>query len=250
MDLGIAGRVALITASSSGLGRAAATALAAEGCRVVVSARGRERLEEAAAEMRGTGADVLALPADMSEAETPAKLVSAAVEEFGSLDIVVANAGGPPRGRALEIDDDAVRAAVEANLLASVRLARAALPSMRRRGWGRICCITSYSVVQPIPTLALSNVARTGLWAWARTAAADLAGEGSGITLNLVCPGPHATPRMLELGGSGGAPMGDPADFGQVVAFLCSEQAGFVNGAAVVVDGGLSGSAGELGVRH
>jgi 3-oxoacyl-[acyl-carrier protein] reductase len=250
VDLGIAGRVALITASSSGLGRAAATALAAEGCRVVVSARGRERLEEVAAEMRGTGADVLALPADMSEAETPAKLVSAAVEEFGSLDIVVANAGGPPRGRALEVDDDAVRAAVEANLLASVRLARAALPSMRRRGWGRICCITSYSVVQPIPTLALSNVARTGLWAWARTAAADLAGEGSGITLNLVCPGPHATPRMLELGGSGGAPMGDPADFGQVVAFLCSEQAAFVNGAAVVVDGGLSGSAGELGVRH
>jgi 3-oxoacyl-[acyl-carrier protein] reductase len=250
VDLGIAGRVALITASSSGLGRAAATALAAEGCRVVVSARGRERLEEVAAEMRGTGADVLALPADMSEAETPAKLVSAAVEEFGSLDIVVANAGGPPRGRALEVDDDAVRAAVEANLLASVRLARAALPSMRRRGWGRICCITSYSVVQPIPTLALSNVARTGLWAWARTAAADLAGEGSGVTLNLVCPGPHATPRMLELGGSGGAPMGDPADFGQVVAFLCSAQAAFVNGAAVVVDGGLSGSAGELGVRH
>lgn len=250
MDLGIAGRVALVTASSSGLGRAAATALAAEGCKVVVSARGAERLDEAADELRRSGADVLALSADVSHAKTPERLVAAAIERFGSVDIVVANAGGPPRGRALDVDDGAVRDAVEANLLASVRLTRAALPSMRGQRWGRICCITSYSVVQPIPTLALSNVTRTGLWAWARTAAADLAGEGSGVTLNLVCPGPHATPRMLELGGSGGAPMGDPAAFGQVVAFLCSEQAAFVNGAAVVVDGGLSGSAGELGVRH
>jgi 3-oxoacyl-[acyl-carrier protein] reductase len=98
--------------------------------------------------------------------------------------------------------------------------------------------------------LSLSNLARTGLWAWARTAAADLAAEAADITLNLVCPGPHGTPRMVELGGSDGAPMGDPADFGQVVAFLCSRQAAFVNGAAVVVDGGLSGSAGELGVRR
>lgn len=250
MDLGIAGRVAIVTASSSGLGRAAAAALAAEGCKLVVSARGAERLEDTAGQLRRSGADVVALSADVSEEETPARLVDAAVEQFGSVDIVVANAGGPPRGRALEVDDEAVRGAVEANLMASIRLARAALPSMRERRWGRICCITSYTVVQPIPTLALSNLARTGLWAWARTAAADLAGEGSGVTLNLVCPGPHATPRMLELGGSGGAPMGDPADFGQVVAFLCSEQAAFVNGAAIVVDGGLSGSAGELGLRH
>jgi 3-oxoacyl-[acyl-carrier protein] reductase len=107
---------------------------------------------------------------------------------------------------------------------------------LRTGGWGRICCITSYSVVQPVPTLSLSNTARTALWAWAKTAAQDLAADGSGITLNLALPGPHATDRMRELGG---APvMGDPADFGKVVAFLCSEPAGFVNGAAVVVDGG------------
>lgn len=250
MDLGIAGRVALVTASSSGLGRAAAMSLAAEGCKVVVSARGADRLEAAAGDIRRLGAEVLAVPADVREALTPTSLVAAAIERFGAVDIVVANAGGPPAGRALEVDDDAVRAAVEANLLASVRLVRAGLPSMRSRGWGRICCITSYSVVQAIPGLSLSNLARTGLWAWARTAAADIAAEHSGITLNLVCPGPHATPRMLELGGSDGAHMGDPADFGQVVAFLCSDQAGFVNGAAVVVDGGLSGSAGELGGRR
>jgi 3-oxoacyl-[acyl-carrier protein] reductase len=154
---------------------------------------------------------------------------------------VVANAGGPPPGGALEVGDDAVRAAVEANLLASVRLVRAALPHLRAQGWGRLCCIASYSVVQPLPYLALSNVARNGLWAWAKTAAADLAAQDTGITLNLVCPGPHATDRMRQLVGSGDGgippPMVDPADFGRIVAFLCSAHAGFVNGSAVVVDG-------------
>jgi 3-oxoacyl-[acyl-carrier protein] reductase len=109
---------------------------------------------------------------------------------------------------------------------------------MRENGWGRLCFITSYSVVQPIPTLSLSNTARVGLWAWAKTAAQDLAAEKSGITLNLVCPGPHATDRMRELGGA--EVMGDPADLGSVVTFMCSQQAAFVNGAAVVVDGGAT----------
>jgi 3-oxoacyl-[acyl-carrier protein] reductase len=127
---------------------------------------------------------------------------------------------------------------VEANLLSSVRLVRGALPYMRAEGWGRLCCISSYSVVQPIPGLALSNTARSGLRAWAKTAAADLAAEAVGITLNLVCPGPHATDRMRQLGGTG--PMGDPADFGRVVAFVCSAHAGFVNGATIVVDGGAT----------
>lgn len=240
MDLGIEGRVALVSASSAGLGRGAAEALAGEGAKVVISARGARRLEETAAELRRGGCEVLAVAGDVTLPDGPAALVSAAVERFGRLDIVVANAGGPPPGRALEVDDEAVRAAVEANLLASVRLVRSALPHMRAGGWGRICCIASYSVVQPIPTLALSNLARTGLWAWARTAAADVAAEGSGITLNLVCPGPHATHRMLELGGSAHVPLGDPEDFGRVVAFLCSQPAAFVNGAAVVIDGGAS----------
>jgi 3-oxoacyl-[acyl-carrier protein] reductase len=140
-----------------------------------------------------------------------------------------------------EVDDDGIRAAVEANFLSAVRLVRAAVPSMRSRRWGRICCIASYSIVQPLPGLALSNTARVGLWAWAKTAASDLAAEGSGITVNLACPGPHATERMRQLGGAGGGGvMGDPGDFGRVVAFLCSEPAGFVNGAAVIVDGGAS----------
>jgi 3-oxoacyl-[acyl-carrier protein] reductase len=150
----------------------------------------------------------------------------------------VANAGGPPAGRALDLTDAAIAAALNANLTTTIRLIREAVPHMRSTGWGRICCITSYTVKQPAPGLALSNMARTGLWAWIKTAAQDLAAESSGITLNMVCPGPHATDRMTELGGTG--IMGDPADFGAVTAFLCSAQAGFVNGSAVVVDGGSS----------
>ncbi len=242
MDLGIKDRVALVTASSRGLGRASAEALAAEGAKVVVTARGAESLDQTEQEMRAAGADVFGVVADISDPDVPERLVTATVEHFGRIDIVVANAGGPPPGRALELDDDAIRDAVEANLLSAVRLVRAAVPFMRNGGWGRICCITSYSVVQPLPGLALSNTARVGLWAWAKTAAADLAAEQSGITLNLACPGPHATDRMIELAGGsgGGGPMGDPADFGRVVAFLCSDSARFVNGAAVVVDGGAT----------
>jgi 3-oxoacyl-[acyl-carrier protein] reductase len=242
VDLGISDRVALVTASSRGLGRASAEALAAEGAKVVVTARGAESLDVAEGEMRAAGAEVFGLVADISDPDVPERLVTATVEHFGRIDIVVANAGGPPPGRALELDDDAIRAAVEANLLSAVRLVRAAVPYMKTEKWGRICCISSYSVVQPLPGLALSNTARTGLWAWVKTAAADLAAEKSGITLNLACPGPHATDRMIQLAGGsgGGGPMGDPADFGRVVAFLCSESAVFVNGAALVVDGGAT----------
>ena len=238
MDLGIDGHVAIVTASSRGLGRASAEALAAEGARLVLCARNPRSLLEAEAALRSGGADVVSVAADVADPTTPERLVAIALERYARLDIVVANAGGPPAARSLDVDDDAVRAAVEANLLSSVRLVRSAVPHMRAGGWGRVCCIASYSVVQAIPTLALSNTARTGLKAWVKTAAADLAAEGSGITVNLVCPGPHATDRMKELGGSG--PMGDPADFGRVVAFVCSAHAGFVNGASIVVDGGAT----------
>jgi 3-oxoacyl-[acyl-carrier protein] reductase len=241
MDLGIAGKVALVTAASRGLGRASAEALAADGACVAVCARNEKSLRDAEEALVAQGAEVLAIVADVTDPATPDRLVGATVERFGGVDIVVANAGGPPPGNALDLDDDAIRAAVEANLLSSVRLVRASLPYMRAAGWGRLCCISSYSVVQPLPGLALSNTARSGLRAWAKTAALDLANEDSGITLNLVCPGPHATDRMIELAGgagTGGGTMGDPADFGRVVAFLCSVHAGFVNGATIVVDGG------------
>ena len=231
MDLGLEGRVALVTASSKGLGRASAIALNEEGAKVVICARGKEALDETAAAMPG---EVLALVEDVTDPGAPQRLVDATVERFGHLDVLVPNAGGPPPGRALDASDPALLAAVNANLLTSVRLIRAGVPHMRAGGWGRICCIASYTVKQPVPTLALSNAARTGLWAWAKTAAQDLVPDG--ITLNLACPGPHATDRMLQLG-TGGR-MGDPADFGRVVAFLCSDPANFITGAALQVDGG------------
>jgi 3-oxoacyl-[acyl-carrier protein] reductase len=234
VDLGIEGKRALVTAASKGLGRAAAVALASEGCRVAICARGEDALRDAEHHLAKLGGEVLAIAADVTSEDAPAHLVAAAVERFGGLDILVANAGGPPPGRALDITDEQIAAAVNANLLTSVRLVREAVPHLRRGGWGRICLITSYSIKQPIPTLALSNVARTGLWAWAKTAAADLWVDR--ITLNLACPGAHATDRMKQLGGDVSG-LGNPADFGQVVAFMCSQPAGFLSGAAVNVDG-------------
>ncbi|HEX6132043.1 MAG TPA: SDR family oxidoreductase [Actinomycetota bacterium] len=236
MDLGLDGKVALVTAASRGLGRGAALALAAEGCRVAICARGDEGLRATAAEL---GADTLAVPADVTDPAAPRRLVDATVERFGGLDVLVANAGGPPRARALEVEDAPMLEAVNANMLASIRLVREAVPHMRAAGWGRIVLITSSAVKQPIPDLAYSNAARTGLWGWAKTAAQDLVDDG--VTLNLVCPGLHATDRVRELGHTGR--LGDPEDFGRVVAFLCSASAGFVSGAALQVDG-----AGTLGL--
>jgi 3-oxoacyl-[acyl-carrier protein] reductase len=236
MYLGVAGKVALVTAASKGLGKASAEALAAEGAKVVICGRREEAVRKAEAEIRDSGGEILGLVGDVTGPDAPRSLVAATLEHFGGLDILVANAGGPPATRALDVTDEQIAVAVNANLTTSVRLVRHALPHMQRGHWGRICCITSYSIKQPLPNLALSNLARTGLWAWAKTAAGDL--RGSGVTLNLACPGPHATDRMIELGGGeAGASMGDPGDFGRVVAFLCSEPASFISGTAVVVDG-------------
>jgi len=234
VDLGLQGRVALVTASSKGLGRASARALAEEGARLVICARGEEALEEARAELAGL-TDVVAVVADVTRPDVPQKLVDTAVDRFGGLDVLVANAGGPPAMRALEVDDASLTAALDANLLTSVRMVKAAVPPMRRAGWGRIVLVASTSVKQPIPTLALSNAARAGLWGWAKTAAQDLFADG--ITLNLALPGYHATDRVVAIGAPEGVPLGDPADFGKVVAFLCSEPARFVSGSAVAVDG-------------
>jgi 3-oxoacyl-[acyl-carrier protein] reductase len=230
MDLGLTGRVAVVTAASKGLGRATAEALAAEGAKIVLNARSADLLDDLAATMH----DAIAVAGDITDPALPAQLVDTALDRWGRIDIVVANAGGPPTGRALDVDDDQILEAINANMLASIRLARAAVPHMREQHWGRICFIASMSVRQPIPDLALSNMARTGLWAWTKTAAQDLAEDG--ITVNLAAPGLHATDRLVERGVTGRT--GDPADFGQAVAFLCSEQANFINGTVLGVDGG------------
>lgn len=230
MELGLRGRVAIVTAASRGLGRATAEALAAEGACVVLNARSRPALDELAAILP----EAIAVAGDITDPDLPRQLVDAAIARWGRLDIVIGNAGGPPNGAALDVDDDQILAAVNANMLASIRLARAAVPFLRAAHWGRILFIASSSVRQPLPDLALSNVARTGLWAWTKTAAQDLAEDG--ITVNLICPGLHATQRFLERGATGRS--GSPVDFGHVAAFLCSEHTGFVNGIAMGVDGG------------
>jgi 3-oxoacyl-[acyl-carrier protein] reductase len=237
MDLGIAGRVALVTAASKGLGLASAAALATDGARVAITGRTPDVLERAAADLQATtGTEVLALPGDITDRGEPERAVAATVARFGRLDILVANAGGPSPARSLDVTDEQILDAVNANLITTVRLVRAALPHLEASDQGRICAITSYSVVQPIPTLALSNLARTGLWAWAKTAAADLVPRG--VTLNVICPGPHRTERMAKLGMAGVG--GDPGDFGRAVAFLCSSSAAFITATTLVVDGGAT----------
>lgn len=235
MDLGLTDRVALVTGSSQGLGLATATALAAEGAQVAITGRSVDKLQQAADQIRrAAGTEVLQLTGDITDAAEPDRVVDAVVERFGRLDVLVANAGGPPPGRALEVTDQQILDAVNANFLATVRLIRAALPHLEASDQARICAITSSSVVQPIPELALSNLARVGLWGWAKTAARDLVAKG--ITLNLACPGTHTTERMKNLGLTGRA--GDPADFGRAVTFLCSSSAGYITGTTLVVDGG------------
>jgi len=233
MELGLEGRVAIVTAASRGLGRATAEALSEEGVRTVVVARTRDALEELVASLP---APAIAVTGDLTDPELPARLVELALREFGRLDVLVANNGGPPRGAALDVSDSEILAAIEHNLLVPVRLVREAVKPMRAAGWGRVCIIASGSVKQPMADLALSNTARPGLWGWAKTAANEVAGDG--ITVNLVCPGHHATARTAQIGRMTNGPTGDPKDFGKVVTFLCSTHAKFVTGTAMLVDGG------------
>ncbi len=239
MDLGISGKTALVTAASRGLGKACALALADEGANVVICARGEKALEYAAKEIASKGRPIHAVAADITEADTPDHLVQVTVQRFGSIDILIGNTGGPPAMRALDVNDTAMAAALNDNLESMVRLVRAAAPYMKANRWGRVCLIASSSVKEPIPGLALSNMARSGLWAWSKTAAQDLISYG--ITLNLACPGYHATDRLQEVGGApDGYLTGDPTDFGKVVVFLCSQPACFVSGVALQVDGAQS----------
>jgi 3-oxoacyl-[acyl-carrier protein] reductase len=239
MDLGIAGLTAIVTASSRGLGRSSAEALAAEGANVVINGRDPEALERTRSEIADRyPVRVEAVVGDVRSEEVVNALFDAARALGGGADIVVANAGGPPVRRALEVSDQDIQEAVDLNFKSMVRLMRRGVEVARTRGFGRVVGIASSSIVQAIVSLPLSNAARIALWAWVKTAAYELGQEGLDVTINLACPGSHATDRMKELGFSGR--MGDPRDFGAVVAFLCSRQARFVNGARIVVDGGSS----------
>jgi 3-oxoacyl-[acyl-carrier protein] reductase len=242
MDLGVSGKRAAVAAASAGLGFASAAALAEAGVRVAICSRDRARVEEAAARL---GANAVALVADVGHADGAGAFVAAATEALGGVDILVTNAGGPPPGTFASIAVDAYPAALDLNLLSVVAMCKAAVPPMQERGWGRVVAITSISVRQPIANLILSNTARAGATGFLKTLAREVAGDG--VTVNSVLPGIHATARITSMYGSVpdgrsiGIPagfVGDPADFGQAVAFLCSEQARFITGVALPIDGG------------
>jgi 3-oxoacyl-[acyl-carrier protein] reductase len=247
MDLGIEGRRAAVAASTAGLGLACARALASQGVRVALCGRNAERVEDAAKSLHAEGAEVVGLVADVSTPEGAAAFVGEAVAALGGVDILVTNAGGPPPGTFASTDVDAYLPALRLNLLSTVALCKAAVPPMTARGWGRVVAITSSTVREPSPSLILSNAARAGATGFLKTLATEVASQG--VTVNSVQPGLHATDRLTQLFGTdlsaaaASVPMGrvgDPADFGAVVAFLCSEQARFITGAALPVDGGAT----------
>jgi len=261
MELGLAGKVALVGGASRGIGKAVALALAREGCRVAVGARGREGLEAAAAEIAGTtGSEVLPVVCDMSRYEDIRRFVAETVTRFGGLDIVVNNAGGPPLGTFDAHSDEVWQAALDQNFLSVTRTVREALPHLRRRGAGRIINITSMAVKQPLDGLILSNAARLGVVGLAKTLSRELGPDQ--ILVNNVCPGFTLTDRMRQVlqnrANAEGRPLeevvdeesrripvgrlGQPEDIAALVVFLASEPARHITGTTIQVDGGSTTS--------
>lgn len=241
MDLGLRGKVAAVAAASTGLGLASARALAAEGARVAICGRHADRLEAAAATVDG---EVVTVVADVSEPADAERFVTEAAERLGPVDVLVANAGGPPGGTFKSTDLAAYEEALRLNLLSTVALCQAAVPGMQERGWGRVVAITSVGARQPIGRLIASSTARAGVTSFLKVLATEVAPDG--VTVNSIQPGMHATDRLVHLGSSlddlaRQIPVGfvgDPDDFGAVVAFLCSRQARFITGSAIPVEGG------------
>lgn len=253
MDLGIKGRRALVCASSKGLGKGCARALAAEGVDLVLNARGSQALEATADELRGQyGVQVTAVAADVTSESGQQAVLDAA----GDVDILVTNAGGPPPGLWSDWTRDDFIAAFDANLLTPITFIKALLPGMTERGWGRIVNITSVAVKAPIPVLGLSNTARSGLTGYVAGVSRQVA--GTGVTINNLLPGLHDTDRLamldkvdadargISVEAARAARMatvpagrfGTSEEFGAACAWLCSNQAGFVIGQNILLDGG------------
>lgn len=257
MDLGLADRVAVVVASSKGLGRAVAYELAAEGAAVVMCARTRESLLSARDEIAGaTRAEVHAVPADVSTAAGIDIIAREALARFGRVDILVNNAGGPPSGPFEQHTWEAWESAVHLTLRSAVELTRRLLPGMRERRWGRVVNITSIAAKQPVDGLMLSNSIRSAVTGWARTLANEVATDG--VTVNNVLPGYTRTERVQQLNAASAAaeqvtvqeiqrriesqiPMrrlGEPREFAALVAFLASERASYITAQSWAVDGG------------
>jgi 3-oxoacyl-[acyl-carrier protein] reductase len=256
MNLGLKGRRALVLAASRGLGYACARGLAQEGCDLVICSRDEARIQAAAEQIRkDTGVRVEALAADVSNATEAERLVGAAVSAYGGLEILVHNAGGPPAGPFTAITESQWAQAFEQNLMSFVRIVHAAVPEMKKAGYGRILTIASSSIKQPIPNLVLSNAFRAGVWGLAKTMSQELGPHG--ILVNVIAPGRISTERIAELDQANatrsGKPiedvrkasvasiplgrLGDPEEFANLVVFLASEKASYISGQAMFVDG-------------
>ena len=246
MDLGLSGRIALVTGASKGIGRAIASALGDEGARVAISSRSRERIEEAAREV-----GALPLVHDSAQLERVPDLVESVERELGPIDVLVTNTGGPPPGPdPLGFTHEQWEAAYRELVLAPMALIERVVPGMRERGFGRVLSVGSSAAREPIPGLMLSNSHRPGLMGAIKTISREVARDG--VTLNSILPGRIATDRIVENYGSREAAeqaaatevpagrLGTVEEFAAVAAFLCSEQASYVTGTTVLVDGGLT----------
>ena len=258
MDLGLNDKIALVAASSRGLGKAVALRLAQEGAQVTICARGEHDLAMAASEMQeATGRRVLAIPADIADPASAPALVEATLEEFGRLDILVTNAGGPPPGEFLDFTAQDWEQAAHLTLMSAVRLCYAAAPVMKEQGRGSILAMTSITTKQPLTNLVLSNSLRLGVTGLVKTLADELAPYG--IRVNALCPGwtrtarvdqlledraqrNHTSPEEEAARIAADIPlgrMGSPEEFAAAAAFLVSEAASFINGVSLLIDGGM-----------
>lgn len=241
MDLGIRGRTAAVAAGSAGLGLGTVKALAAEGVRLAICGRDASKLQIAVDSIDG---EIIAIEADLASPASAREFVEQAITSLGQLDILVTNAGGPPPGTFENTDLDAYQAAFDMNCRSMIEMCRTAIPAMRERGWGRVCAITSVGVKQPIEFLMASSVARAGLTSFLKITAREVAGDG--VTVNSAQPGTHWTDRVAKIvpdreTAASSVPAritGDADDFGAAVAFLCSEQAKFITGTGLLIDGG------------